>query len=103
MYDKKSKPHWDFLLSLSSYMNNTLTILPNENFDIPLILCGDLNISKPSKLKQMLKNLNFVNGPLIGKIQYSSLGDNHELFDYILVKTKIFKFSKKPTKFNCKY
>lgn len=31
MYDKKSEPHWDFLLSLSSYMNNTLTIIPNKN------------------------------------------------------------------------
>ena len=31
MYDKKSKLHWDFLLSLSTYMNNTLTILPNKN------------------------------------------------------------------------
>jgi len=31
MYDKKRKPHWDFLLSLSSYMNNTVSILPNVN------------------------------------------------------------------------
>ena len=66
-------------------------ILPNENSEIPLILCGDLNISKPSNLKQMLTNLNFVNGPLIGELQYSSLDNNHELLDYILVKTKKFK------------
>lgn len=31
MYDKKRKPHWDFLLSLSLYMNNTLAITPNVN------------------------------------------------------------------------
>jgi hypothetical protein len=31
MYDKKRKLHWDFLLSLSTYMNNTLTVIPNVN------------------------------------------------------------------------
>ena len=31
MYDKKRRPHWDYLLSLSSYMNNTLTIIPSVN------------------------------------------------------------------------
>ena len=31
MYDKKRKLHWDFLLSLSSYMSNTITIIPNVN------------------------------------------------------------------------
>lgn len=31
MFDKKRKLHWDYLLSLASYMNNTVTILPNVN------------------------------------------------------------------------
>jgi hypothetical protein len=31
MFDKKRKLHWDYLLSLSSFMNNTLTIIPNVN------------------------------------------------------------------------
>ena len=67
-------------------------ILPNENSEIPLILCGDLNISKPSKLNQMLEKLNFMNGPLSGKLKHTSLGNNHELLDYILVKSKKIKF-----------
>ena len=67
-------------------------ILPNENSKIPLILCGDLNISKPSKLNQMLEKLNFFNGPLSGKLKHTSLGNNHELLDYILVKSKKIKF-----------
>ena len=68
-------------------------ILPNENSSIPLILCGDLNISKSSKLKQMLVSLNIVNGPLFGKLQHSSLGSSLELLDYILVKTKKINFN----------
>ena len=67
-------------------------ILPNEGSEIPIILCGDLNISKQSKLKQMLEKLNLMNGPLIGELKYTSLENNHELLDYILVKAKIFKF-----------
>ena len=67
-------------------------ILPNENSKIPLILCGDLNISKPSKLNQMLEKLNFTDGPLSGKLKHTSLGNNHELLDYILVKSKKIKF-----------
>jgi hypothetical protein len=31
MYEKKRKPHWDFLLTLSAFMNNTVSIMPNEN------------------------------------------------------------------------
>lgn len=31
MYEGKIGPHWDYLLSLSSYMNHTLAILPNVN------------------------------------------------------------------------
>ena len=45
MYDKKSEPHWDFLLSLSSYMNNTLTILPNENLVSNIGFGPDANIT----------------------------------------------------------
>ena len=67
-------------------------ILPNENSEIPLILCGDLNISKPSKLNQMLEKLNLMNGPMSGKLKHTSFGNNHELLDYILVKSKKIKF-----------
>ena len=31
MYEKKRKPNWDFLLTLSAFMNNTVSIMPNEN------------------------------------------------------------------------
>ena len=80
-------------IRISQYMEiQEKLILPNENTEIPLILCGDLNIAKSSKLKQMLESLNFINGPLIGELQYSSLGSNHELLDYILVKAKKIKF-----------
>ncbi len=67
-------------------------IFPLEDSEIPLILCGDLNISKQSQLNQMLEKLNFINGPLLGELRHSSLSENHELLDYILVKTKQFKF-----------
>ena len=50
----------------------------------------NLNISKQSKLNQMLGKLNFINGPLLGELRHSSLSKNHELLDYILVKTKQF-------------
>ena len=40
----------------------------------------------------MLETLNIINGPLAGKLHYSSLGRNHELLDYILVKMNQFKF-----------
>ena len=77
----------------SQYMDiNEKLILPYENSETPLILCGDLNISKQSKLNQMLKKLSVINGPLLGNLQHSSLGDNHELLDYILVKAKKIKF-----------
>ena len=45
MYDKKRKPHWDFLLSLSSYMNNTLTVLPNINLVSNIGFGPDANIT----------------------------------------------------------
>ena len=67
-------------------------IIPFEVSEIPFILCGDLNISKLSKLKIMLETLNFLNGPLFSKLQFSSLTNHHELLDYILVKTNKFKF-----------
>lgn len=31
MYEGKKGPHWDYQLSLSTYMNNSLTVLPNTN------------------------------------------------------------------------
>ena len=68
-------------------------LIPFEISEIPFILCGDLNISKLSKLTMMLETLNFLNGPLLGKVQYSSLNKNHELLDYILVKGNKFKYN----------
>lgn len=70
---------------------NRKLILPNEDFNIPIILCGDLNISKRIQLNQMLEKLDFINGPILGKEQYSLI-NNPKLLDYILVKTKEFKF-----------
>ena len=68
-------------------------ILPNDKSEIPLILCGDLNISKPGKLKIMLEKLHLMNGPLSGDLQFSSTGENAELLDYILVKSDNFQFN----------
>lgn len=68
-------------------------ILPNDKSEIPLILCGDLNISKPEKLKIMLEKLHLMNGPLSGDLQFSSTGENAELLDYILVKSDNFQFN----------
>ena len=39
-----------------------------------------------------MEKLNFMNGPLSGKLKHTSLGNNHELLDYILVKSKKIKF-----------
>ena len=88
-------------------------ILPNKNNEIPLILCGDLNISKPVQLKDMLKKLTLNNGPLLGTLQLSSTGKYAELLDYILVKSgnfqfesierKILKMSENPNSFSDHY
>jgi phospholipase C len=67
-------------------------ILPNDKSEIPLILCGDLNISKPGKLKIMLEKLHLMNGPLSGDLQFSSTGKYQQLLDYILVKSDNFQF-----------
>ena len=57
---------------------------------MPIFLCGDLNISKPPEFNALLDKLKFENGPLSGKILYSTLGDK-KLVDYILVKLEDFK------------
>ena len=67
-------------------------ILPNDKSEIPLILCGDLNISKSDKLKIMLEKLHLMNGPLSGDLQFSSTGKYQQLLDYILVKSDNFQF-----------
>ena len=67
-------------------------ILPNKNNEIPLILCGDLNIYKPVQLMDMLEKLKLKNGPLVGSLQFSTTGENAELLDYILVKSDNFQF-----------
>ena len=67
-------------------------ILPNKNNEIPLILCGDLNIYKPVQLMDMLEKLKLKNGPLVGSLQFSTTGENAELLDYILVKSSNFQF-----------
>ena len=46
-------------------INNKL-ILPNKESLIPLILCGDLNISNSNKLKSTLKKLKLINKNLDG-------------------------------------
>ena len=68
-------------------------ILPNKNNEIPLILCGDLNIYKPVQLMDMLEKLKLKNGPLVGSLQFSTTGENAELLDYILVKSDNFQFN----------
>ena len=65
-------------------------ILPNLKSGLPIFLCGDLNISKPPEFNALLDKLKFENGPLSGKILYSTLGDK-KLVDYILVKLEDFK------------
>ena len=67
-------------------------ILPNDKREIPLILCGDLNISMPVQLRKMLEKLKLDNGPLLGKLQFSSIGEDLELLDYILVKSDNLQF-----------
>ena len=67
-------------------------ILPNDKENIPLILCGDLNIFRPAKLKIMLHKLKLKNGPLLGNMQHSLLGKKKHLVDYILVKKNHFLF-----------
>lgn len=67
-------------------------ILPYVKINKPLILCGDLNISNVVNLDKMLKHLNLKNGPLSGKLQFSTFSQPNELVDYILVKTDKFKF-----------
>ena len=67
-------------------------ILPYVKINKPLILCGDLNISNVVNLDKMLKHLNLKNGPLSGKLQFSTFSQPNELVDYILVKTDKFSF-----------
>ena len=67
-------------------------ILPYVKINKPLILCGDLNISNVVSLDKMLKHLNLKNGPLSGKLQFSTFSQPNELVDYILVKADKFRF-----------
>ena len=67
-------------------------VLPNDKSEIPLILCGDLNISIPVQLRKMLEKLKLDNGPLLGKLQFSSIGEDSELLDYILVRSDNYQF-----------
>ena len=77
----------------NQYMEiNENLILPYVKEEIPLIMCGDLNISKPSRLAPLLKKLKLENGLLSGKLQFSTIGQYKQLLDYILVKTENFKF-----------
>ena len=84
------KEYRDVRSSQYSEINDGL-ILPNLKSGLPIFLCGDLNISKPPEFNALLDKLKFENGPLSGKILNSTLGDK-KLVDYILVKTKFFKF-----------
>ena len=67
-------------------------IIPNVTDETPLIFCGDLNISTPSHLHQLLERLHLENGPLSGKLQVSTLGHPQQLLDYILLRSGTFKF-----------
>ncbi|MBC8256225.1 MAG: hypothetical protein H8E85_02860 [Candidatus Marinimicrobia bacterium] len=67
-------------------------ILPNLDPEIPLFLCGDLNISQAEYLEKMLDKLKSENGSLSGELLFSITGKNAELLDYILVKSNDFKF-----------
>jgi len=67
-------------------------ISPNEKNEIPLILCGDLNISIPAQLRKMLEKLKLDNGTLLGKLQFSSTSEDSELLDYIIVTSDNFQF-----------
>ena len=71
---------------------NENLILPYVKHEIPIILCGDLNISKASHMASLLNKLKLKNGLLSGKLQFSTVGQYNELLDYILVKTETFKF-----------
>ena len=71
---------------------NENLISPHIKQGIPLIMCGDLNISKPSCLIPLLNKLKLTNGLLSGKLQFSTMGPYKELLDYILLKTETFKF-----------
>ena len=57
-----------------------------------MILCGDLNISRPNKLKHALQKLQLINGPLLDTLQHSIIGRSKELMDYILVEDNHSKF-----------
>ncbi len=74
----------------------TNLIEPLGGDDTPLILCGDLNISKLTNLKLMLHKLGMKNGHLLSKIKFSnfdtSLENPKQLLDYILVKSNSFEF-----------
>ena len=81
------------MVRTDQYMEiNENLILPYVKQEIPLIMCGDLNISKPSRLAPLLKKLKLENGFLSGKLQFSTIGQYKQLLDYILVKTETFKF-----------
>ena len=71
---------------------NDNLILPYVKQGLPLLMCGDLNISKQSHLASLLKKLKLRNGLLSGELQFSTVGQYKELLDYILVKTETFKF-----------
>ena len=71
---------------------NDKLILPIEKKRLPLILIGDLNISKAEKLQFLLQKLNLQNGPLIGKLQHSIISGSKNLVDYILVRENHIKF-----------
>ena len=71
---------------------NENLILPNEESEASLILCGDLNISNPNKLKLLLQKLKLINGPILGTLQHSLVGRSKELMDYILVREDHSKF-----------
>ena len=88
----------DYEINYSDVRNSQYTeinkklIIPNKESEVPLILCGDLNISQPSMLNTALQRLQLINGPLLSKLQHSTIEGSKVLVDYILVNDNHTKF-----------
>ncbi len=75
---------------------NDLIVGPYSKNLIPILLIGDLNVSKSSNLIKYLNILNMKNGELHGDLNFSCYNNNtnsKELLDYILFKSNSFNYS----------
>ena len=71
---------------------NDHLIVPFEQSDVPIILCGDLNIFNQSRLSALLDKLKLKNGPLDGNVKQSIIYSATKIVDYILHHQKDDKF-----------